>query len=148
MIKPLRKRHLQIWTGIAVLLPVGMICAWLVIPKPVRDHLWQPASTLQLPVILKSVARDKYNACLRTNSDSSALQLEWINKEAFISPTAIIYELASSDTALHIETAELIGRIDSRGVYRFALKKDSANNNPYFVLYDIIHHQVIDRINF
>ena len=148
MIKPLRKRHLQIWAGISVLLPIGMICAWLVVPKPVRDHLLQPAPTLQLPVILKSVTRDNYNVSLRASRDSSVLQLEWINKEALTSPSAIIYELAPSDTVQHIETAELVGRVDSRGTYRFALKKDSLNSLAHFVLYDIIHHQVIDRINF
>lgn len=148
MIKPLRKRHLQIWTGIAVLLPVGMICAWLVVPKPVKDHLWQPASTPALPVILKSLNRENYTVSLRTNNDSSALQLEWINQSALTSPSAIIYKLSTSDGSQHIENADLIGRIDSRGIYHFALKKDSAYAHPHFVLYDIIHHQVIDQLNF
>jgi hypothetical protein len=82
MIKPLRRKHLQIWTGIAVLLPVGMVCAWLVVPKPVKDHLWQPASAVTLPVILKSMKRENYTVSLRTNNDHSSLQLEWINQSA------------------------------------------------------------------
>jgi hypothetical protein len=139
---------LQIWTGIAVLLPVGMICAWLVVPKPVKDHLWQPASTVSLPVILKSINGKNYTVSLRTNNDRSALQLEWINQSALTSPSAIIYELSSTDGSQQIENADLIGRIDSRGTYHFALKKDSANRHPQFVLYDIIHHQAIDQINF
>ncbi len=148
MIKPLRKRHLQIWTGIAVLLPVGMICAWLIVPKPVKDHLWQPASTMALPVIIKSVKKENYTVNLRTSNDCSAIQLEWINQEALTSPSALIYELSQSDTGQHIENADLIGRLDSRGIYHFALKKESADTPVQFVLYDIIHHQIIDRINF
>lgn len=148
MIKPLRKKHLQIWRGIAVLLPVGMICTWLVVPKPVKDHLWQPASTMALPVILKSIKQENHTVNLRTNNDSSALQLEWINQSAITSPSAIIYELSPSDRNHRIKNADLIGRIDSRGTYHFALKQDSANRHPQFVLYDIIHHQAIDQINF
>ena len=148
MIKPLRKKHLQIWTGIAVLLPVGMICAWLVVPKPVKDHLWQPASTLALPVIIKSVNKENYIVNLRSNNNRSAIQLEWINQSALTSPSAIIYELSPTEKEQPIENADLIGRIDSRGVYHFALKKESADTPVRFVLYDIIHHQIIDRINF
>lgn len=148
MIKPLRKRHLQVWTVIAVLLPVGMVCAWLVVPKPVKDHLWQPSSAVALPVILKSRDSESYKANLRSSADHSALQLEWINRSALTSPSAIIYELSPADTNQNIENADLIGRIDSRGVYYFALKKEAADMPLHFVLYDIVHHQVIDRINF
>jgi hypothetical protein len=148
VIKSLRKKHLQIWTGIAVLLPVGMICAWLVVPKPVKDHLWQPASTVALPVIIKSVNKENYIVNLRSSNNRSAIQLEWINQSALTSPSAIIYELSPTEKEQHIENADLIGRIDSRGVYHFALKKESADTPVRFVLYDIIHHQVIDQINF
>jgi hypothetical protein len=148
MIRPLRKRHLQIWISIAVLLPIGMICAWLAVPKPVKDHLWQPASTVALPVILKSLTRENYTVSLRTNKDSSALQLEWINQSALTSPSAIIYKLSAADKSQHIENGDLVGRIDSRGTYHFALRKDSVNRNQHFILYDIIHHQIIDQLNF
>lgn len=148
MIKPLRKRHLQIWTGIAILLPVGMICAWLSVPKPVKNHLWQPSSTVALPVVIKSLYKENYTVSLRTNNDHSAFQLEWINQLALTSPSAIIYQLSPADNGQHIENADLIGRIDPRGTYHFNLKKDSSNFPIRFVLYDIIHHQVIDRINF
>lgn len=139
---------MRIWTAIAVLLPVGMICAWLVVPKPVKDYLWQPSSTLALPVVIKSINRENYTVSLRTNNDRSALQLEWINQLPLTSPSAIIYELYPGDKDEHMENADLIGRIDSRGTYHFSLKKDSAQIPMQFVLYDIIHHQVVDRISF
>jgi hypothetical protein len=46
MIKNLRKRHLQIWILWAVLIPVGIIAAWMAVPKKVtQDLLQQPAKT-------------------------------------------------------------------------------------------------------
>lgn len=44
MIKTLRKRHLQIWILWAVLLPVGIIIAYMSVPKKVTQDLLQPAS--------------------------------------------------------------------------------------------------------
>ena len=45
MIKPLRKRHLQIWTLLAVLIPVGIIVAWMAVPKKVTQELLQPPAS-------------------------------------------------------------------------------------------------------
>ena len=148
MIRSLRKRHWQIWTLMAVILPLGMISGWLVVPRPVKDHLWQPSSSVALPVILKTVKRENYTVNLRASADGSARQLEWINQSALTSPSAIVYELAASDTARPMENSALIGRIDSRGTYHFNLKKENTDSPVQFVLYDIIHHQIIDRINF
>jgi len=146
MIKPLRKRHLQIWVMLTVLLPVGIISGWLVVPKPVRDRLLQPASTQALPLLLKNIDKTNYSAILRSNADTSVLQLEWINKKQLIVPSALIYQV--SDGQKDIQHANIVGRIDAQGVYHFPLKKDSTSKNMQFVLYDIIHHKIIDLINF
>jgi hypothetical protein len=51
MIKSLRKRHLQIWILWAVLLPVGIIVAWMSVPKKATQELLQPpAKAPDLPV--------------------------------------------------------------------------------------------------
>jgi hypothetical protein len=42
MIRTLRKRHLQIWILWAVLLPVGIIVAWMAVPEKVTQELLQP----------------------------------------------------------------------------------------------------------
>lgn len=42
MIRSLRKRHLQVWIFLAVLLPVGIIVAWIAVPKKVTQELLQP----------------------------------------------------------------------------------------------------------
>jgi hypothetical protein len=148
MIKPLRKRHLQIWTCMAVLIPLGIISAWLVVPKPVTDRLLDPASSNALQVVIKTISTDHYSVSLRKEENGSSIQLEWINKSPLTAPSAIIYQTHPEKGMDSLEAAALIGRIDSRGVYHFPLKNDSLNLHAHFVLYDIVHHQVIDRINF
>ena len=44
MTKRLRKRHLQIWIIMAMLLPVGIIVAWMSVPKKVTQELLQAPS--------------------------------------------------------------------------------------------------------
>jgi hypothetical protein len=145
MIKPLRKRHLQIWSALLVLIPVGIVTAWLSIKHPVYSQLLQPTSGQALPEIVLSAEKPGYSVRLRANK-SGAQQLEWINKDVLAVPSAVIYET----TAEHrrIESAKLIGRIEAKGTYYFPLQKNSTNEKPSFILYDFIHEQIIDSINF
>jgi hypothetical protein len=146
MINLLRKRHVQIWMALSLLLPAGIIGAWLVKPQPVKDHLLQPPALQILPVLLKTSVLNNYTINIKTNADTTQWQLEWENKKALTFPSALIYKIKEDQK--NIEDGEIIGRIDGRGIYHFPLKKDSINNGFHFVLYDIIHHQIIDRINF
>ena len=148
MIRALRKRHLQIWCSLAILIPLGIISAWLVVPKPVKDNLLNPVHSNALPVLIKTVTKDDYTVSLRRKEDWSALQLEWINHSPITAPSAIIYEIYPEKGINGPEGADLIGRIDFRGTYHFPLEKDSTHTHTNFILYDIIHHRVIDRINF
>lgn len=148
MIKPLRKKHVQVWTFLAILIPLGIVSSWLVVPKAVTDRILHPASSNALPILIKTVSKDDYTVSLRRQEDWSAVQLEWINHSALTTPSAIIYETYPEKGIDSLEGAGLIGRIDSRGIYHFPLKRDSLNVHFHFMLYDIIHHQVIDRLNF
>ena len=144
MIRPLRKRHLQIWSALLLLIPAGIITAWLSIKKPVYN-ISQPTSEQALPKITLSVEKENYLVRLRSN-DSGAWQLEWINKDVLAVPSAVIYKTA----AVHkgIESAELIGRIEAKGTYYFPLQKDPINEKPKFFLYDFIHEKIIDSVKF
>jgi len=144
MIRPLRKRHLQIWSVLAVLIPIGIISALIVRPKPARDVLLQPTFSEALPIVIKTVEKENYTVSLRGN-DQTATQLEWINKSVLAFPTAVIYKATGSFSP---EKSELIGRIEARGNYHFALKPDSASSSNRFILYDFIHQQILDSINF
>jgi hypothetical protein len=148
MIKPLRRRHVQIWILLAILIPPGIIGAWLVVPKAVTDRILHPAPSAELPILINTITKDNYSVSLRRQEDWAGVQLEWINHSALMTPSAIIYETHPEKGRDSLEGAGLIGRIDSRGTYFFPLKNDSLNIHFHFMLYDIIHHQVIDRINF
>lgn len=145
MIKQLRKRHLQIWTAWAVLLPVGIIAAYTAIKKPVVTQLLQPASATALPVELRKTEKENYTIALRSNSDTSQLQLEWINKNILTVPTATIYKTAAGDD---IAKGKLVGRIEARGTYYFDVDSGFLKENCRVVVYDFIHKEVIDSINF
>ena len=145
MIRSLRKRHLQIWTLWSVLIPLGIISAVLVRPEFPKDKLLQPAATAALPVVVKSLDKENYTVNIRSNNNGSQLQLEWINKKTLTYPTATIYE--DSANTNDISKSALIGRIEARGTYHFNWKK-SADSNYHFILYDFIHQQIIDTINF
>ena len=142
--KPLRKRHLQIWTTLAVLLPVGIVMAYINVPGKITSDIFQPAKETVLPKVIHSVEKKSFAVAIRTNDDQSQWQLEWINKEASVYPSALIYKVNNEKQVL--QDAELIGRIESRGTYYFPLRIDSTRQFQ-FILYDIIHRQQIDFIN-
>jgi hypothetical protein len=146
MIRTLRKRHLQTWTAFAVLIPIGIISAVIVRPQLPKDKLLEPATTAALPVVLKAVDKDDYTISVRSNSDTSVLQLEWINKKTLTYPTATIYEDTTNTNG--ISNGALIGRIEARGTYHFALTKDYVRNNYHFIIYDFIHQKIIDTVTF
>ncbi|MFT3908167.1 MAG: hypothetical protein QM737_01975 [Ferruginibacter sp.] len=147
MIKQLRKKHLQVWTILLFLLPAIIISGWLAIKKTaIEQNLLQPSSAEALSNIIRSIDKENFTAHLRTNNERSSIQLEWINKSPITTPSALIYKLTAGNKR-NINDNEIIGRIDSRGSYHFALKNDSTAGF-HFVLYDFIHHQIIDSINF
>ena len=145
MIRPLRKRHLQIWSALCVLIPGGIVTAWLSVKMPVHSKVLQPVATQALPNIVSSVDKEDYTARLRS-SDTLPEQLEWINKSILTVPSAIIYETVAGGA--EIKSADLIGRIEAKGNYYFPLQRNSINEKPKFILYDFIHEEIIDSINF
>jgi hypothetical protein len=140
MIKSLRKRHLQIWALWAVLMPVGIIAAWLAVPQKAVDKLLQPEAGTALPVAIQSVEKESYIVTLRSNKENTQYQLQWINRKPSTVPSSLIYKVSPPEN-------ELVGRVDARGTYYFPLGIDS-NNMYRFILYDIIKKSTIDSVNF
>jgi len=148
MMRPLRKRHLFTWRLMALLLPAGIIIAWLSVPEQLAQTLLQPDTTVPLPVIIKTTQTGNYTVSIRGNADGSQLQLEWINKTVLQYPTATIY---AGNEIKNFKEAKLIGRIEARGNWYFPLDSPftkESGNMDHFILYDFIHQQVIDTINF
>jgi hypothetical protein len=155
MIKPLRKRHLQIWTAIAVLLPLGIIFSWLVIPNPMPVKILKPESPELLPVIHAKKETLSYCLNIRTDKTTTNWQLEWKNKLALTVPSAIIFKASPSPSEEGVsrsfkpESALLIGRIEAKGDYVFRLEIDSIQNEELnLVIYDFIHDKIVDFITF
>jgi hypothetical protein len=140
MIKQLRRKHLLIWSIWAILIPLGIISAWMVIPAKATDNLLQPEKGMALPELIRSIEKKNFTANLKSNEDRSAFQLEWINKEISVLPSSLIYKVNHTEN-------ELIGRIERKGIYYFSLAKDSTSEYR-FILYDIIRKQIIDSLNF
>jgi hypothetical protein len=143
--KPLRKRHLQIWTAWAILLPAGIIAAWVNIAPKITSETIKATAAKPLPVVIHSVDKTNYTVVLRNSEDKLQFQLEWINNEASVYPSSLIYKTKTGNTDL--QAAELIGRVEAKGRFYFPLTKDSTSNY-HFVLYDIIHKQIIDSLIF
>ena len=146
MIKALRKRHRQIWMAWAVLLPAGIVFAWLVIPNQQPVKLLRQEAEVLLPEIVKSSNKNDYLINLRSNKERTAWQLEWKNKNVLDFPSAVIYRIAIPGDG--ITKGQLIGRIETKMVYVFALPADSSGNKQmHLVLYDFIHEKIIETIN-
>jgi len=119
--------------------------AWLSVKPPVHNTVLQPGTAEALPNIISSVERKNYTVRLRSRG-SVPEQLEWINKTILTVPSAAIYETVTGDS--QIKSTDLIGRIEAKGNYFFRLKTDSVYAKPKFILYDFIHEEIIDSINF
>jgi hypothetical protein len=146
MTKSLRKKHLLIWSACAVLLPAGIIRAYSSVEKAATDSLLQPAKVEALPILLNQKETSDYFIAIRTNKDSSQLQLEWKNKQILKIPTAVIYQSAKSST--DISKAKAVGRIEGRGNFYFRVDLTFAGSNYQLLVYDFIHQQLIQTINF
>lgn len=142
MTKQLRRRHLQCWLLLLPILPLTIISARLVTPKPAIDNLLQPVSTNALPLVTQTFRKETYTINIRNGNDSTQ-QIEWINNSVLTVPTALIY--LTSKGSKTIEHGEMLGRIEARGVYRFPMKPGHVEQ---LLLYDFIHQQIIDTINF
>jgi hypothetical protein len=155
MIKTLRKRHRQIWTAWAILLPLGILLAWLAIPNQPPIKLLQASAAEPLPVIVQTNDAPDYTVSIRSNEARTQWQVEWCNKTALTVPSAVIYKASPNPSEggasgkFFLENAQLIGRIEATGNYVFPITADSSGiTDVHLVVYDFIHEKVIDRINF
>jgi hypothetical protein len=149
MNKAQRKRHFQIWTAWALLLPLGMIAAVLAVQQPAKDQPVGRSVPAALPLVIKSKTEEGFDVKLRSNALRTQWQLEWVNKKELTAPTALIY---LGSTKMHdVNEAELLGRIDSKGTYIFNITADDpVLHEPELrvFVYDFIHQVIIQKINF
>ena len=144
MIKELRKRHLQIWILWAVLLPVGIIVAYMAVPKKVEQALLQADRLRTEKIILATATRATYSINIRvdTSFNNPSLALEFINKKELTVPSLLLY--TETDSSDNIDKQFLLGRIETKGTQFFSLDFYSAigwgkiRYTGKFILYDFI----------
>lgn len=140
MMRPLRKRHLQVWISLSIMVPIAIIIGYSSVPVIKTSQLLQQGQFPALPVKMEKISRGNYDISLRSDQAHSKFQLVWEGKQVLAQPSCLIYKNNKGQR-------ELIGRVESKSDYFFPLEKDP-RGNYIFVLYDIIHQQVIDSINF
>jgi hypothetical protein len=142
VIRPLRKRHLQIWMLWALLLPLGIVSA-VMARRSIPSSAIEIQNGFLLPVVIKEKIWNGNTLQLRGSTQSKVQQLVWMNKQMLSIASAALY-LEESDIN-SVSSPKYIGRIESRGNYVFELPVKS---KYHFIVYDFIHQQIVDRINF
>ena len=155
MIRPLRKRHLQIWTAWAILIPTGILFSWLVIPGTQPVKLLQGPDGKLLPQVVAGIERTHYSVNLRSNPGRTEWQLEWKNNWPLTVPSAVIYDVTagsgfdSTEVKQPAGTGRLVGRIEARGDYSFPIIVDTVPaGQEKFLVYDFIHDRILDSFQF
>jgi hypothetical protein len=148
MIKTLRKRHLQIWILWAVLLPVGIVAAWMVVPEKVTQELIESEQVNVLPVKLGTQAdKGRYYSTLRTTGDRLKYQLHFemyngfdYSSNPYSNRPFLIYRVAKP-------AYELLGRVGGKGKFYFNLQSDSSDTFS-FIIYDPLERKKTDSLIF
>ena len=128
----LQKRHRLIWVLLAILLPIGFVSAYLVIPSPTT----QPYKA----TVSEAVIGEDNLASVHYNSTTSSLQV--VLKKALTTPSTTLF-LSNDET---ITNATLIGSLSSKKAYAFSLPK--ALSNTHLLFYDGIKQEVYHHIKF
>ncbi len=140
MMKPLRKRHLQIWSFYALLIPAIIVSAYMAIPEKRYSGLASRQKATALPGLVSKKEGKGFSACIRRSADAKSYQLEWISPDGVEQPSALLYQVIENEQ-------RLVGRIGAAGTYYFTLGA-APSDRFQFILYDIIHHRVTDSIKF
>src|SRR4249919_678564 len=124
MIKSQRKRHLQIWALWAVLIPVGIIVAWMAVPKKVTQELLQKVALASTYHTIASVEKENYKINIQVPNSVTIkhptgweyeLKIEFINKKESEIDSLLLYKV-NDVIDNNIDKQELLGRIQSKGI--------------------------------
>lgn len=144
MIISLRNRHLFIWVALAILLPIGFSLAYFAIPEKSPGRLVIPEVLPAMGQILSSHESDELLIRVLGNASETQKQLEFTLKESLSSPSSFIY-LCASGKSEQLDQCRALGRLKSKGVYRFELKENSKEFE--LVIFDMIKKVQRDKIS-
>jgi hypothetical protein len=144
MTKAIRTKHIVAWIILSLVLPPAIGKAIVVLKKIERQKFVEAESVKRLPILVTSASDSNYEVSLLADT-SNNYQIEWVNKEVPNQPSAILYKTNSGETPL--DGAIEIGRVETKPVYYFPYKIETGEQEQRLLLYDIIHHTVLAKIN-
>lgn len=139
MIRSLRKRHLNMWLIIAVLLPLGFIAAVFATPQSLAK------GALDVPEkgkLLKQMTMDWGPVELRGLPDSS--QMIQFKVTTAIKTAAVAVYLGKKPID-HPTNGQFLKKLDSRGLYEAKLDKAWFGMTPHLLFYDPIKQEVVAK---
>lgn len=116
MTPTLRRAHRYTWYVFAFLLPLAWLAAIRAIPGPVSQEPVRPPQPAALPVLLASRESGNVLVNLRADSAGARKQVEILLKSPQTNPSTLVYWSAGAGGP-----TQLIGALQTRGLYRFAL---------------------------
>lgn len=138
MVPELRKRHRMIWMLWAVLLPIGFVLAIRSLPQKGYSPELTGIPMGKAPKTVASARDGNVLAALHAGPDGRVKQLE----------LRLLEPLASGPAALYWQKAYL-GRLGSKGTYRFVLDSTMTSASPFQLeIRDPIRNKPLHQITF
>ena len=142
----LRTRHLSIWLGFALVLP--LLAAFVVfgLPEPnLQLSDLASRSLVDLPYTLKEAEGADLHIRFKGNTPDQAQQLEIEILQPLAQPTAWVY--VSAKPELDQTKDHLLGYIGSQGTYQFPIDSLAQQWKPIYVtVFDGIHHRITHQL--
>ena len=137
MIVSLQKRHRQIWTVFAIVLPIVFVASYFTIPERAFEEESKDYSLL--PIIFNEREDDFFKITERKleREEDIKYQMEVTIKQPFKQTSALIF-IAESES---VQGKEPIGQIFSKGSYSFDLL-DPLQTNDKIIFYNPLTKEV------
>ncbi|HLF64243.1 MAG TPA: hypothetical protein VI603_10840 [Saprospiraceae bacterium] len=125
----------------AIVLPLLYIAAIIAIPERIVDQQQKQNQAAPLPRILISANSSLCIVYVRSDASGTNLQLEIMLKKPLTEPEALVYLTPQS-----VADKVLIGKLNSTGVYRFALKSGLELKNSKVEFFNPLSNSVFHSI--
>ncbi len=147
MVPELRKRHKWMWLILTILLPMGFITAYSLIPQ-IPETVSQNLPAIK-PTPLSKIQSihqiPQFDVSLREGNNMGLKQVEVVVKTPSNRPSTHLY--LSDKSSKDIEEAQFLGILGSKGIYRFNLNPSLTYQNAFVVLfYDKIAGEVFEEV--
>ncbi|MFK7903758.1 MAG: hypothetical protein AB8B69_01470 [Chitinophagales bacterium] len=147
MVPQLRRRHKWMWLILTILLPMGFITAYSLMP-PTQETIAQPlpdSKPAPLSKIISIRQTPQFDVKLREDNILGLKQIEVVLNKALKRPSTHLY--VSDKSSKEIADAQFLGLLGSKGDYRFNLNPAITYQNAFVLLfYDKIAGEVYEEI--